>query len=280
MLSCGHHRGRRQNREATWPSGGTSPGPTPHLTRWSTAGEASTFMTTDRPLRIALLAYRGKPHCGGQGVYIRHLAKALVDLGHHVEVLGGQPYPMLDERVRLIELPSLDIYNDHFPMRMPGVWELKHWEDWRRGRRLLRRHVPRAARVLDAGLGPPPGPQGRLRHRPRQPVPRLRPARHPAHGPAGDRHDPPPDHGRPPARDGARRDALPALHAAPLVLLHRHADPRRQAPAAGHHGVGELVEGHPPRPQGALRPHAHRARGRRPRAVPARRRACSAPPAC
>jgi glycosyltransferase involved in cell wall biosynthesis len=84
----------------------------------------------DRPLRIALLAYRGKPHVGGQGVYVRHLSKALVDLGHHVEVLGGQPFPVLDPRVPLVELPSLDIYNDHFPMRMPGVWELKHWQDF------------------------------------------------------------------------------------------------------------------------------------------------------
>ena len=84
----------------------------------------------DRPLRIALLAYRGKPHCGGQGVYVRHLSKALADLGHHVEVLGGQPYPILDERVELIELPSLDIYNDAFPMRMPGLWEIKNWKDW------------------------------------------------------------------------------------------------------------------------------------------------------
>jgi glycosyltransferase involved in cell wall biosynthesis len=83
----------------------------------------------DRPLRIALLAYRGKPHVGGQGVYVRHLSKALADLGHHVEVLGGQPFPVLDERVPLVELPSLDIYNDHFPMRMPGIWELKHWQD-------------------------------------------------------------------------------------------------------------------------------------------------------
>jgi glycosyltransferase involved in cell wall biosynthesis len=82
------------------------------------------------PLRIALLAYRGKPHVGGQGVYVRHLAKALADLGHHVEVLGGQPYPVLDPRVRLVELPSLDIYNDYFPMRMPGLWELKRWTDF------------------------------------------------------------------------------------------------------------------------------------------------------
>lgn len=82
------------------------------------------------PLRIALLAYRGKPHVGGQGVYIRHLSKALVDLGHHVEVLGGQPFPVLDPRVPLVELPSLDIYNDYFPMRMPGIWELKTVGDW------------------------------------------------------------------------------------------------------------------------------------------------------
>lgn len=84
----------------------------------------------DDPLRIAYLTYRGKPHVGGQGVYTRHLTKALVDLGHSVEVLSGQPYPLVDERVPLVELPSLDIYNDHFPMRMPGIWELKDRWDW------------------------------------------------------------------------------------------------------------------------------------------------------
>ena len=84
----------------------------------------------DLPLRIALLAYRGKPHCGGQGVYVRHLSKALADLGHHVEVLGGQPYPELDDRVPLTKLPSLDIYNEYFPLRMPGIWELKNWTDF------------------------------------------------------------------------------------------------------------------------------------------------------
>ncbi len=81
-------------------------------------------------LNVAFLAYRGKRHVGGQGVYTRHLTKALTDLGHHVEVLGGQPYPELDDRVPLVELPSLDIYNDHFPMRMPGLWELKSFGDW------------------------------------------------------------------------------------------------------------------------------------------------------
>ena len=79
----------------------------------------------DGPLLIAYLAYRGKPHCGGQGVYTRHLTKALVHLGHHVEVFAGQPYPILDERVPLVKLPSLDLYNDHFPMRKARIWELK-----------------------------------------------------------------------------------------------------------------------------------------------------------
>ena len=32
----------------------------------------------NRPLRIALLSYRSKPHCGGQGVYVRHLSRELV----------------------------------------------------------------------------------------------------------------------------------------------------------------------------------------------------------
>jgi glycosyltransferase involved in cell wall biosynthesis len=83
----------------------------------------------DGPLRLAYLTYRGKPHVGGQGVYTRHLTKALVDLGHHVEVYGGQPYPVLDDRIPLHELRSLDIFNDHYPGRFPGFWEIKSWPD-------------------------------------------------------------------------------------------------------------------------------------------------------
>jgi len=79
------------------------------------------------PLRIAYLTYRGKPHVGGQGVYTRHLTKALVDLGHHVEVFGGQPYPILDSQIPLHKLPSLDIFNDQYPGRFPAYWEIKDW---------------------------------------------------------------------------------------------------------------------------------------------------------
>jgi glycosyltransferase involved in cell wall biosynthesis len=82
------------------------------------------------PLSLAYLTYRGKPHVGGQGIYTRHLTKALVDLGHSVEVLGGQPYPVLDERVTLTELPSLDLFNDHYPGRFPAYWEFKTRHDF------------------------------------------------------------------------------------------------------------------------------------------------------
>ena len=86
---------------------------------------SSAGLDPDSPLKIAYLTYRGKPHVGGQGVYTRHLTKALCDLGHTVEVFGGQPYPILDERVKLTKLPSLDTFNEYFPGRLPGFWEIK-----------------------------------------------------------------------------------------------------------------------------------------------------------
>jgi len=46
-----------------------------------------------RPLRIAFVAYRGNMQCGGQGIYLWHLARELTRLGHQVEVFVGPPYP-------------------------------------------------------------------------------------------------------------------------------------------------------------------------------------------
>ncbi len=76
-------------------------------------------------MRIALLSYRSKPHCGGQGVYVRHLSRELVRLGHDVEVFSGQPYPELDEGVRLTEVPSLDLYREPDPFRVPHLREFR-----------------------------------------------------------------------------------------------------------------------------------------------------------
>ncbi|WPO74090.1 MULTISPECIES: glycosyltransferase family 4 protein [unclassified Streptomyces] len=88
----------------------------------------------DRPLRIALLTYKGNPFCGGQGVYVRHLSRELARLGHSVEVIGSQPYPVLDEGeglagLKLTELPSLDLYRSPDPFRTPGRDEYRDWID-------------------------------------------------------------------------------------------------------------------------------------------------------
>lgn len=77
-------------------------------------------------MRIALLSYRSKTHCGGQGVYVRYLSRGLVELGHHVEVFSGQPYPEgLDPRVVLRRVPSLDMYREPDPFRIPHPREIR-----------------------------------------------------------------------------------------------------------------------------------------------------------
>ena len=107
-------------------------------------------------MRIALLSYRSKPHCGGQGVYVRHLSRSLVDLGHYVEVFSGQPYPEeLDPRVVLTEVPSLDMYREPDPWRIPHPREIRDRIDmlelagvWTAGFPEPRTFSLRAARLL------------------------------------------------------------------------------------------------------------------------------------
>jgi glycosyltransferase involved in cell wall biosynthesis len=107
-------------------------------------------------MRIALLSYRSKTHCGGQGVYVRHLSHGLVELGHDVEVFSGQPYPdLLDRRVRLTEVPSLDLYREPDPFRVPRPSEIRNSIDllellttWTAGFPEPRTFTMRAARLL------------------------------------------------------------------------------------------------------------------------------------
>ncbi len=73
-------------------------------------GRAGALVPTSRPLRILMTSYRSAPLTGGQGVYLRHMTRALADRGHTVDVISGPPYPELDPRVHLIKLPSLDLY--------------------------------------------------------------------------------------------------------------------------------------------------------------------------
>lgn len=64
------------------------------------------------PLRVLVSSYRSAPHVGGQGVYVRALTRALADEGCAVSVISGPPYPELDPDIGLIELPSLDLFEE------------------------------------------------------------------------------------------------------------------------------------------------------------------------
>ena len=64
------------------------------------------------PKKICLLGYRSHPYGGGQGIYIKYLSKALVEAGHEVDVISGEPYPHLDERVKLIKMPGLNLFEN------------------------------------------------------------------------------------------------------------------------------------------------------------------------
>src|SRR5438128_7070142 len=79
-------------------------------------------------LRVALLAYRGNPHSGGQGVYTRYLASELTNLGHHVEVVSGPPYAEIPDEITHHRLESMDLYRPQRPFR-PHRWP-KTSIDW------------------------------------------------------------------------------------------------------------------------------------------------------
>jgi len=84
-----------------------------------------------QPLRIAYLVYRGNPHCGGQGVYTRALAKELTELGHEITVFSGPPYPDLVHPEQLEAVPGLDLYRANNPFRVPWPHEFRDRIDLR-----------------------------------------------------------------------------------------------------------------------------------------------------
>src|SRR5262249_27974248 len=123
------------SRSADLPGPGT-PRPAPATRRQTrvisvttAAGDPTRDSMHARPLRVAMLPYRSKPHCGGQGIYLRHVSRELAALGHHVEVFSGQPYPELEPGPALRAVPSLDLYRDEDPFRTPRPGEFRDWVD-------------------------------------------------------------------------------------------------------------------------------------------------------
>ena len=84
-------------------------------------------------MKIGLLSYRSNPYSGGQGIYIRHLSKALSKLGHEVSVISGQPYPELDDSINLIKLPGLGLFEsgERFSaFKISFFWNQLNFYEW------------------------------------------------------------------------------------------------------------------------------------------------------
>ena len=75
-------------------------------------------------MKIGILSYRSHPYSGGQGIYVKHLSKALSDLGHEVSVLSGPPYPELDDSINLVEIPSLGMFETQDRLKKFSLWFL------------------------------------------------------------------------------------------------------------------------------------------------------------
>ena len=70
-------------------------------------------------MKICLLTYRGNPFCGGQGVYVSHLAREMVRLGHEVHCIQGPPYGPEEKGVIWHRVPGLNLFeaNGNYPPR-------------------------------------------------------------------------------------------------------------------------------------------------------------------
>ena len=78
-------------------------------------------------LNIAICSYRSAPFGGGQGIFVFELSKALNDLGHHVDVISGPPYPNLENSIKLIKSPGLDLFSTfNFKERLKIFLEKKN----------------------------------------------------------------------------------------------------------------------------------------------------------
>jgi MMP alpha-(1->4)-mannosyltransferase len=77
-------------------------------------------------MRVCLLAYRGNPYAGGQGVYVYHLARALAQAGHQVDVIVGPPYPLeLGGFATVHKLPNLNLWGRYGRAVLPAERPLR-----------------------------------------------------------------------------------------------------------------------------------------------------------
>jgi hypothetical protein len=58
-------------------------------------------------------------------VYVKLLSQELAAMGHRVDVWSGPPYPELAPHIRLVEVPSLDLWKGDKVRKVPTIQELR-----------------------------------------------------------------------------------------------------------------------------------------------------------
>ena len=144
----------------------------------------------------------------------------------------------------LTKVPSLDLYREPDPFRVPKLKEFRDRIDVEEFLTMCTAGLPRAQDVQHPRRAAAAGAGRGLRRRPRQPGARLRDARDREDGPAAGHHDPPPDHLRPPHRHRADPEPVAQAHAEPLVRLPAHAGQGRPPGPPDPHAVGDLQARH------------------------------------
>lgn len=61
-------------------------------------------------MKVCFLLHQGNMYSGGQGIYLHHITRELVNLGVDVHVIAGPPYPDVVEGVTVHKLRTYSIY--------------------------------------------------------------------------------------------------------------------------------------------------------------------------
>ena len=57
-------------------------------------------------LKIALLSYRSDPFSGGQGIYVKNVAEALLGRGHEITIFSGNPLPEVNKAIKVEKIDT------------------------------------------------------------------------------------------------------------------------------------------------------------------------------
>ena len=73
-------------------------------------------------LKIGLLSYRSDPFSGGQGIYLKNVAEALVQRNHEVTIYSAKPLPIVSSDVRIVEIDTPGYFETFDPLERLNIF--------------------------------------------------------------------------------------------------------------------------------------------------------------